>query len=265
MLAQQIVIVHPEDMHLIHDATAQLTSGEAETLKTTYRAIRKDGTVIWMEGNARRMVDPATGRKGDLILTLRDISERKALEDKLEALATTDGLTGLANRRAFDIALDREWRRTLRDDSHLSLLLLDLDHFKGLNDNYGHQVGDDCLRAVAAAVSTLVRRPGDMVARYGGEEIAIILSGADAEGAYEMAEKVRAAVEGLRIPHASNPEGGFFLTASIGCATAFSRVGGTSKMPEGLLMSADSALYKAKHKGRNRVESTMLMTARVEG
>ena len=261
MIDEQIVAVLPEDLPIVGKAEARLQNGEVESDKATFRVRCKDGRVLWVESNARK-IGGASGQPGDVVLTLRDITERKVLEDKLEALALTDGLTGLANRRAFDQALDREWRRTQREDTHLSMLLLDLDHFKGFNDSYGHQVGDDCLRAVASAVLGAVRRPGDLVARYGGEEIAVILPATDAAGAFEVAEMVRKAIEALRLPHEANPEGDRWVTASIGVSTAFSRLGGTVKMPEGLLLSADNALYKAKNGGRNRVSSSMLLVAR---
>jgi diguanylate cyclase (GGDEF)-like protein len=194
----------------------------------------------------------------EFVIVLRDVTERKLLEDRLSAMAMTDGLTGLANRRAFDEALEREWKRTLREGTQVSLLLLDIDHFKRFNDLYGHQVGDDCLRAVAQAAAGAVRQT-DIVARYGGEEIAIILPLVDTPGAAEAAEKVRAAIEALRLTHAENPEGGDWLTVSIGAATALARHGGTIRMPESLLLAADNALYKAKHAGRNCVMAGLLI------
>jgi diguanylate cyclase (GGDEF)-like protein len=193
---------------------------------------------------------------------MRDMTERKKLEDKLSALALTDSLTELPNRRAFDETLDREWKRTLREGSQISLLLLDLDHFKEFNDQYGHQVGDDCLRAVAGAVRGAVRAT-DIPARYGGEEIAVILPSTNTPGATEVAEKVRLAVESLQIVHEANPEGRYWVTASIGIATALSRQGGTMRMPESLLLAADNALYKSKREGRNQV-ATALLVARKE-
>jgi diguanylate cyclase (GGDEF)-like protein len=189
---------------------------------------------------------------------LRDVSERKALEEKLAALALTDGLTGLANRRGFDEALNREWKHTLRRGSAISLLLLDLDYFKQFNDSYGHQVGDDCLRTVAATLRATVRE-SDVAARYGGEELAVILPDTHSAAAVELAERFRAAVEALGLTHSANSEGGGFATVSVGVATALSRDGGTIAMPEGLLLSADLALYKAKHEGRNRTATTLLV------
>src|ERR1700712_508948 len=120
------------------------------------------------------MRDPETGQPIATLLVQRDVSKRKAMEVQLSALARTDPLTGLANRRAFDEVLAREWSRALRESGPISLLLLDVDLFKDLNDRYGHQAGDDCLRAVSGAVLSAVRA-SDIVARYGGEELAVIL------------------------------------------------------------------------------------------
>jgi diguanylate cyclase (GGDEF)-like protein/PAS domain S-box-containing protein len=223
----------------------------------TIRMKTKNGLSVWMENRAREILDPDTRAISGHLVTMRDISVRKRLEEELSRLALTDGLTGLANRRAFDEDLEREWKRTLREDSQISLLLLDVDHFKEFNDRYGHQLGDDCLRAVADAVRGSVRVT-DIVARYGGEEIAIILPTAFAFGADEVAEKIRLAIESLHISHEGGPEGCCWLTASIGVATAFAEDGESLKMPDGLLFAADAALYKAKHMGRNCVAAAPL-------
>jgi diguanylate cyclase (GGDEF)-like protein len=157
------------------------------------------------------------------------------------------------NRRSFDETLTREWKRAVRHGSQVSLLFLDLDHFKRFNDRYGHQAGDDCLRAVAEAVSDAVRTT-DRVARYGGEEITVILPSTSAAGAVEAAEKVRSAVEALRLSHEGNPEGAGWVTVSVGVATAVARRGEfVEGMPKALLEAADSAMYRAKREGRNRV------------
>ena len=120
--------------------------------------------MAWIEINPRLIRDAVTDAPLEAVLVMRDVTERKLLEEQLSAMAMTDGLTGLANRRAFDEALEREWRRTLREGAQMSLLLLDIDHFKEFNDLNGHQVGDDCLRAVAAATAGAVRQT-DTVAR----------------------------------------------------------------------------------------------------
>jgi diguanylate cyclase (GGDEF)-like protein/PAS domain S-box-containing protein len=247
-----------EDMGKAMESVRRSLSSEVEVESTTVRMKKKDGSVLWAEVNVRTVHDVGSGEPMELVTVLRDVTESKLLEERLAALAMTDGLTGLANRRAFDEALEREWKRTLREGKQISLLLLDIDHFKRFNDQNGHQVGDDGLRAVAAAALSGVRST-DIVARYGGEEIAIILPMVDAKGALEAAEKVRVAIESLRLTHDGNPEGGGWVTASIGAATALARHGGTMRMPECLLLAADSALYKAKQNGRNRVEVGLLI------
>jgi diguanylate cyclase (GGDEF)-like protein/PAS domain S-box-containing protein len=255
---EAFALIYPEDLpSLVAIATRNFAPG-VEPARAAVRMRKKDGTLVWIEFTARVVRDPSTGEAKEAVVTMRDITERKMLEDKLSTLALTDGLTGLANRRAFDEALDREWKRTLREGSQISLLLLDIDHFKGFNDQYGHQVGDDCLRAVAAAVSRAVRAT-DIAFRYGGEEIAVILPSTEMAGAVEVGEKVRAAVEALQIRFAGLPAGGGWLTVSVGVATALSRQGGTMRMPESLLLAADNALYKAKREGRNQVATALLV------
>ena len=247
-----------EDLPIVDAAFARLLVPGVQTDVATARMRKKDGSIVWMETNARMIRDSTTDEPKECIIVVRDISERKILEEKLSALALTDGLTGILNRRAFDEALEREWKRTLRDGSQISLLMLDIDHFKNFNDQYGHQAGDDCLRAVAAAVSGAVRTT-DIVARYGGEEIVVILPSTYTAGAVETAEKVCSAIEALRLPNEGNPEGGGWVTVSVGVATALARIGGTIRMPESLLLAADNAMYKAKNNGRNRVATAVLI------
>jgi diguanylate cyclase (GGDEF)-like protein/PAS domain S-box-containing protein len=250
-------LVIPEDLPVFEKAYQRLLAG-ADTVTAEVRIRKKNGSIVWMEGNARLGRNPETQEIEGIVLITRDITKRKKLETQLSALALTDSLTDLFNRRAFDEALEREWKRTLREGSEMSLLLLDIDHFKQFNDQYGHQAGDDCLRAVAAAVSEAVRVT-DTVARYGGEEITVILSSTFTAGAAEVAEKIRAAVEALQLPLEGIPEGGSWVTVSVGVATALARVGGTMTMPESLLLAADNAMYKAKHEGRNRVATALLI------
>lgn len=172
----------------------------------------------------------------------------KQRTDALLRLATLDGLTGIANRRAFDGALAQETQRLAQGGSGpLSLVLVDVDHFKRFNDFYGHQAGDDCLRAVAGALSGGMRRTGEMAARFGGEEFAILLPGHDRPAALAAAERLRRAVAGLSLPHAARPDGDL-VTISAGAATL-------SEPDEGaaLIAAADQALYRAKSGGRNRV------------
>jgi diguanylate cyclase (GGDEF)-like protein/PAS domain S-box-containing protein len=246
-----------EDIPVLAAAIAAVSPSGTQIVSATVRMLRKDGSTTWMENRARRVCDSITGELADFVLIMRDISERKRLEEQLSALALTDSLTALLNRRAFDNSLEREWKRTLRERSQISLLLLDVDHFKELNDRYGHKAGDDCLRAIAGAVNEATRVT-DVVARYGGDEMTIILPSTNIAGAVEAAERMRSAIETLRIPHEGNPEGGGWASASVGATTAFARDGGTTRMPESLLLAADKALYRAKHGGRNRVATASL-------
>ncbi|MGQ4273558.1 sensor domain-containing diguanylate cyclase [Terrihabitans sp. B22-R8] len=184
---------------------------------------------------------------------------REKAEANFEHLAATDGLTGLSNRRTFDERLTAEWARAARDGSVLSLLLLDVDHFKAFNDRYGHQQGDDALRAVAGACARTVLRPGDLAARYGGEEIAIILPGTDGKGAAIVAERMRAAVQGLGLKHEGNPREGV-VTVSVGCASLQPPRGNPTMTASAIVSMADRALYEAKLQGRNRsVSSTQIL------
>ncbi len=250
--------LHPEDQPRVGAAVARHFSSEVSDLKLEFRIMHRDGYPIWVETNARTVADPVTGKPTDLIFTMRDISAKKTREDALALAARTDGLTGLANRRAFDEALEAAWTQTLAMGGRMSLLLLDVDHFKLFNDSYGHQVGDDCLRAIAGAVSGACAPPA-FAARYGGEELVIILPDGDGAEAVAIAEKVRAAILDLRIPHAANAAGGEVVSASIGVATALAGMGGSTTMPQGLLTAADHALYKAKAEGRNRVGTAMVI------
>jgi diguanylate cyclase (GGDEF)-like protein len=166
----------------------------------------------------------------------------------LAALAASDGLTGLANRRAFDLALIREWRRMARARQPIALLLLDVDHFKSFNDRYGHPAGDEGLRLVAAATDRAMRRPGDLLARYGGEEFVAILPATDVAAAMGVAERVRQNVEEIQVAHSASPWG--HLTVSIGVSSLRPDQDGECST---LVERADSALYAAKTEGRNRV------------
>ncbi|MFZ2100502.1 MAG: sensor domain-containing diguanylate cyclase, partial [Oricola sp.] len=242
----------------IEASMLRLVAGSARE-QASFRVKRKDGEWAWMEGSSS--IIPDARNSGDLVVVLRDVTERIRLEDELGQLAFQDKLTGIANRRRFDEVLDSEWQRCLRSRGQMSLLLLDIDHFKGVNDQYGHQVGDDCLRTVAQTIQSLVCRTTDLVARYGGEEIAVILPETDQDGALKIAEKLRLSVEALGLPNQLNLEGNGIVTVSVGVATAFARVGGSIAMPEGLLMSVDNALYKAKHGGRNQVAVSVLLAS----
>lgn len=175
----------------------------------------------------------------------------KAMADALRRAALVDGLTGVANRRRFDEQLQSECERAMRDDEPLSLLMIDVDHFKRYNDRYGHPAGDLCLQQVATAVQGLVRRPADHVARYGGEEFAMLLPQTDLTGATHLAERVVAAVEALCIPHEGSPPRRV-VTVSVGVASARRTPDAhhTALSAEALIGAADQALYAAKAAGR---------------
>ncbi|HEX4870208.1 MAG TPA: diguanylate cyclase [Moraxellaceae bacterium] len=168
---------------------------------------------------------------------------------RLQYLTAIDGLTQIANRRSLDVTLGTEWQRALRKREPLGLVMIDVDHFKLFNDTYGHAAGDECLRGVAGALKDFARRPGDLAARYGGEEFVLVLTGANAEQAMLVAERVRDKIVELAIPHQRSSHGS--VTASFGVASVVP--GAQHSGPEALLLAADKALYKAKEGGRNRV------------
>ncbi|MDP2228832.1 MAG: diguanylate cyclase [Moraxellaceae bacterium] len=182
------------------------------------------------------------------LLLRHESTERERLNTILSRHASEDPLTGLANRRHFNEALWREWERASRNGLTLSLLFIDVDHFKLFNDNHGHRAGDETLSAVAEALLSVVLRPADMAARYGGEEFVLLLPETSAQGASEVANRVLAAVDALAIPHASSPTAAH-VTVSVGVATMQPQ-GGSAQT---LLDRADAALYAAKHAGRHRI------------
>jgi len=181
-----------------------------------------------------------------LLETQQQLREANAL---LSELSIRDGLTGLFNRRHFDAVFDTEFRRAARTRTSISLLMIDVDHFKAFNDTYGHQHGDECLREISRVLEEEPRRGHDCTARYGGEEFAIVLPGADAKAAMSIAESIREAVLRLKIEHAGSSTGRF-TTVSIGICCRMPKIGETT---EAMLHDADTALYMAKELGRNRV------------
>ncbi|MCG2577492.1 diguanylate cyclase [Dechloromonas sp. XY25] len=179
----------------------------------------------------------------------------------LQRLTTQDALTGIANRRAFDGGLDAEWRRAQRSGLPLSLMMIDVDFFKGYNDRYGHIAGDKCLQAVAGALRLGMPRATDLVARYGGEEFVVLLAQTEATMAAGLAERLRQAIEALALPSAASPFG--FVSVSIGVAGVHLKHAGEARDsgaeeggPARLVEAADRQLYAAKEAGRNRVEYT---------
>lgn len=193
---------------------------------------------------------------GSALVVVSDVTAMKQSEEHLKklaedmrGLAETDALTGIANRRAFDNAVAREFSSATRNGSPLSLLLIDIDHFKAFNDTYGHIEGDRCLQRISTCLTAVCKRPSDLAARYGGEEFAILLPGMDADGAMQVAEALRAQLHGQAIPHRTSAKS--VVTASIGVAS----VSATSffPAPSELVQAADLALYEAKTGGRDRI------------
>jgi diguanylate cyclase (GGDEF)-like protein len=183
-------------------------------------------------------------------LAERDRLQHDIIEAYLQAdvMAGLDHLTGLANRRTFDKELSREWRRAVREHGNLSLLMIDIDHFKRYNDHYGHIAGDECLRTIASLLAKTMVRSNDLAARYGGEEFAIILPGSNLAGALMIADRLREAIARASLRHEASNHG--YVTVSVGVATAYP----TRTMEETqLVQTADTALYLAKRNGRNQV------------
>jgi diguanylate cyclase (GGDEF)-like protein len=173
----------------------------------------------------------------------------KRKTDLLESLAMLDGLTSIPNRRRFDEALEAEWKRARRDAAPMALMMIDVDHFKAYNDHYGHGAGDACLKKVADALTSASDRPGDLVARYGGEEFVALLPQTDSLGAKQMAERLRSAVEALRLVH-QHSSVATCVTVSIGYASACPQ---QDQDCAELLGAADRHLYTAKESGRNQI------------
>ena len=210
---------------------------------------------IVLKAKVRAMQRIAQMRYSLLVLT-RKLDEANR---ELTRLSTADGLTGIANRRRFDETLLKEWRRCAREERPLSLLLVDVDFFKPYNDSYGHQVGDECLKAVARTLAQALHRPSDLAARYGGEEFGVILPGTDEQGALAVAESLREAVQQLGITHRFS-DVAQVVTISIGLACMTPQRGNESGFIR-LLKEADEALYQAKTGGRNRITKASDNTA----
>jgi diguanylate cyclase (GGDEF)-like protein/PAS domain S-box-containing protein len=250
---QSLTLVHPDDRLRMAQIVLDLRSGKEDALAEC-RIRTRDGKYVWVEASLRTIRDPATGVPTGVLNNVREITQRKLAEQKLaeayhavEAMAITDALTGLANRRHFDQCLAAEWRRGMRERKPLSLLLIDADLFKEYNDAYGHLRGDNCLKQIAEAIQDVVLRPGDLVARFGGEEFAVILPNTSAPGAFQLAKEVCAMVYNRQIPHSGNPAG--IVTISVGSAMLVPQSG---QPAAALVDCADQALYEAKRSGRNR-------------
>jgi len=215
---------------------------------------RLDGSDFFVEVSIATM--QLEGKQA-LFTSWRDITERKQAEQALaeskrvlEAISITDGLTGIANRRRFDEVLNQEYARHTRSGAELSLIMLDIDHFKKFNDNYGHVAGDDCLRQIGRVIADCATRSADLAARYGGEEFACILPETDRSGAIIICEQIRRGIQRLDIPHQGSDTADC-VTASLGVVTMRCTIGGSVT---DIISQADELLYRAKSSGRNRVE-----------
>lgn len=207
---------------------------------------------------AAASIGGAINRNKQEELLKQDIEERIKVEQELAAanqslreLSSMDGLSGIPNRRYFDEYYQKEWSRAVRNQTPLSVIMFDIDYFKGYNDSYGHQKGDDCLKQVARIIHDSLRRPGDFAARYGGEEFVVVLPETDLQGATQIARLIRQFIVDAAIPH-NQSRISSFVTISGGVASIIP----TLETPlESLIAYADKRLYEAKQNGRNRIVS----------
>jgi diguanylate cyclase (GGDEF)-like protein/PAS domain S-box-containing protein len=242
--------VNPKDLPHVEEALAALRRGEAEETRITYRTRHREESDIWVESTLR-VTRKVSGEGDGVVAITRDVTHQKNLEERLAVLATEDGLTGLANRRSFDERLEEEWGRACRESTCLALLMIDIDHFKRFNDEYGHPAGDECLRSVARILAAEAQRSTDLAARYGGEEFAMLMPNMDAAGCERVGERIRRKIRDAGMRHALNLPSGL-VTASLGgaiCRPVTDRSAGCASLVE----AADRALYAAKDGGRDRL------------
>jgi len=257
--AEEYLAMDPAETFYIEDrAIAErvlkgLHNGDREHV-FRYRIAHKDGSHGWVEAIVTGYVDEVSHQISGYVATVRDIAEEVAREERLVSeyralseAAALDELTGLANRRAFNQAVDGEALRQSRSTRELSLLMVDVDYFKGYNDLYGHVAGDACLRAVATALKQVLRRGSDMAARIGGDEFVVLMPMTEGVGAEVVAAKLMDAIRALALPHGHSTHG--VVTVSVGIASWPAEM---ELDPEALIEKADKALYVAKERGRNR-------------
>ncbi len=246
--------MHREDLGPFQRMLKEIVNGQ-DRRTFRYRTRHKDGQYLWMEANIRTLPDEITGEPNAFVANVRDISERVDSERKLAEVhehvqqqAQRDSLTQLANRRCFDEALEREWRRGRRTGNPLALLMVDIDHFKRVNDTYGHRAGDQCLQSLATILRRLARRPSDIIARYGGEEFAVLLPDIDLATAMVLADEFCMKVREQLFEAGTGRS--LALTVSVGVAV---QVPDKNTRADALVEAADCALYAAKQAGRDRV------------
>lgn len=248
--------IHRDDLGAYRRLLKEMVRGE-DRRAFRYRTRHKDGRYLWMEANVRALPEGANGEPAAFVANLREITERVESERRLaeaheliQQQAERDSLTQLANRRCFDAMLEKEWRRGRRTGNPIALLMVDIDHFKRVNDTYGHRAGDQCLQTLAEILRKTARRPSDLAARYGGEEFGILLPDVSLTDATVMADMlcmhVREQLFEAGIGRALE------LTVSVGVAAL---VPSRNTRADLLVESADLALYAAKEAGRNCVMS----------
>lgn len=248
-LADLVALDQPEQLPELYSEYAARGHNGLGFSAENWCVMPKLGSQLYLAIDAGPIHDEA-GNLIAVVETLRDLTDQKRAEMALKELATKDGLTGLSNRRSFDQVLLTEWGRAQRTQKPMALLFVDVDHFKLFNDRHGHQIGDECLRAVASVVSRHAVRPLDLASRYGGEEFALILPDMNGDSACAVAEEIRTAVLALQIAHGAYGAGDQ-VTLSVGVASHLPA--GPDDNPDRLLGAADEALYAAKRLGRNRV------------
>ena len=249
-------LTHPDDMPLLEDALKMHSSREKEAFNIEIRMLSKSGQWKWLQVRGRTVESETDGKAIRIVGTLIDVSNYKQVEvalqkanDELQRLAALDDLTQIANRRRFDSRLNQEWSRSQRGKNNLAVIICDIDYFKDYNDTYGHLKGDETLYSVAQTIRSALKRPTDLVARFGGEEFAMILPNTDIKGAQRVAEGVKAALEELRIEHKTSKVKPY-ITLSFGVAAIVP----ISNVPTKVLIEkADRALYRAKSGGRNQI------------
>jgi diguanylate cyclase (GGDEF)-like protein/PAS domain S-box-containing protein len=255
MIGMSYVSLFPEDLLDIYRQQESLRKKGDDSVYEVC-LLTKNKERHWFLVSAKALIDEYGRFEGSFAM-LTDINDRKEMElllaesnRLLTELSNTDGLTGIANRRNFDMTLEREYSRLSRTNSYLSVIMLDIDHFKEYNDHYGHIAGDECLRQIGKVLADCISRSVDLAARYGGEEFACILPDTDVHAAVKIADKIRKTIRDLKIEHKKSPVCEY-VTASLGVATVrYER----DRSVEEIVAIADRLMYKAKLSGRNRIE-----------
>ncbi|GAB1582012.1 diguanylate cyclase domain-containing protein [Phyllobacterium phragmitis] len=264
-------IVHPDDKPRVIADFKEVVSGRKETFESIYRVPKDDGSDLWILSRGKIVEYAADGAPLRLLATSVDITAQKRAEDellrtirnqaelerqllesnrRLRELSESDPLTGLPNRRKFDALLADEFARALTEGHPLTVMMIDVDHFKAFNDLYGHLEGDACLCRIAAAIRQTLESSGEFVARYGGEEFAVIARNVDQESAERLAGRILSATRSCELDHAGSPYGK--ISVSIGYSVLTEVTHALANAGD-LLKLADKALYRSKRQGRNTI------------